>query len=380
MPHDNQNPFHARLTENRLLTKTGSQKEVRHLVVELAGSGLTYEPGDSLGVYPSNRIEDVEALLKILDATGSEPVLLPKTEAALPFREALSERLYILAEPPRKLLQLLFEKHPPGAGRERLAQLLDPSQPAAGAYLENRHVVDVLEDFPAAHLTPQELIGVCKRLNPRLYSIASSPLLHPREAHLTIAAVRYESFGKSRVGVGSTFSIDRVPLGEPILPVFVAASHFRLPASTASDLIMVGPGTGVAPFRAFLQHRQAQTATGRNWLFFGDQHRATDFLYEPDFIAWHQNGLLDRLSLAWSRDRPEKIYVQDLLRQSAADVWQWLAGGAAIYVCGDKERMARDVEQALLEIIAAEGRLSPEGASQWLRQARKDNRYQKDVY
>lgn len=374
------NPFFARLTENRLLTRDGSDKETRHLVVDLEGSGLRYNCGDSLGIFCTHRDQDVEDLLAALHLTGEEIVQVPREEP-MPLRQALHTKLYFLAEPGPKFLQEMTELATDPGEKARLEDLLKPENALSTAgYLHPRHAVDLLEEFPSVRFEAQAFVGLMKRLNPRLYSIASAPSVCPEEVHLTIAAVRYETLGRERVGVGSTYSIDRVPLGEPVLPVFIAKSPFGLPASDETDMIMVGPGTGVAPFRSFLMERESRGATGRNWLFFGEQHRATDYLYEEDFERWHQAGLLTHLDLAWSRDQAEKVYVQHLLRQRADEVWSWLQGGASFYICGDAKRMAVDVEEFLLELISERDGVTREEAVATLKVWRKEKRYQKDVY
>jgi sulfite reductase (NADPH) flavoprotein alpha-component len=373
-------PFLARIVENRLLTRPGSGKETRHLVVDLAGSGLSYRPGDSLGVYPTNRPEDVAGVLRAIGAGGGEPVVLPKAGAAVPLREALAARL-ALNKPGRRVLETLAARAAEPAERARLASLLAPeSSSSLAAFLAEREFADLLAEFPSARLGPQELVDHLRRLVPRLYSIASAPEAHPTEAHLTVAVVRYRTNGRERVGVCSTYLADRAPLGRAEVPVFVASSSFRPPEDPARDVIMVGPGTGVAPFRAFLQHRTAIGAPGRHWLFFGEQRRATDFLYEEDWSGWLAAGRLHRLDTAFSRDQPAKIYVQDRMRERAPELWSWIAGGAAFYVCGDARRMARDVDAALHEIAARAGGLGAEGAANYVRQMKKEKRYLRDVY
>lgn len=380
-PYDLNNPFLARITENRLLSKEGSGKEIRHFVVDISGSGLRYEAGDSLGIFPTNREEDVNAILSAIKASGEEPVLVPKHPSPMPFREALSQYLYFLAGPTRKLLQYLRDKTQDADEQKRLDGLLDPaSLEQCNLYLEQRHFVDLLEEFPGGAPSPQDFVGLAKRLTPRLYSIASSPLLFPTEIHLTVAAVRYETNGRQRVGVASTWASDRVAVGERNVPVFVASSHFKPPANDAADLIMVGPGTGVAPFRAFLQERIAKGATGRNWLFFGAQKSAYDYLYGEEFEGLQASGKLHRLSLAWSRDQGHKVYVQDRMREAGAELWSWLQNGAGFYVCGDKERMAKDVDTALHALIVEHGGLSTEQAVDYVKQLKKEKRYQRDVY
>ena len=379
-PYNKDNPFPASVVENRLLTKPGSGKETRHFAVALGGSGLHYKAGDSLGVFPSNQPSEVAEILRRLGASGDEPVALPRAAAPVAIREALTHKL-ALAGPTRKIVESLAAKTSDPAEKARLAGLLAPeSKDILTAFLADREFVDLLAEFPGARLDPQEFVNHLRRLMPRLYSIASSPRLHPNEVHLTVAVVRYETNRRPRVGVATTFLSDRVHVGGTPVPVFVSHSHFGLPEDGARDVIMVGPGTGVAPFRAFLQERAAGGGSGRNWLFFGDQHRATDFLYEDEWPAYLAGRTLARLDTAFSRDQGQKVYVQDRMRENAAEVWGWLKGGASFYVCGDAKRMAKDVETALHDIILEQGGMSAAEAIDYVKQMKKDKRYQKDVY
>ncbi|HVU24351.1 MAG TPA: sulfite reductase subunit alpha [Opitutus sp.] len=375
-------PFPAIVTESRLLTKPGSAKETRHFVVSLAGSGLHYEAGDSLGIYPTNRAVEVAEILTLLGANGDElvsPAVLRLAEP-IALRAALAERLS-LAKPLPSFLGWLATKVTNADEQARLAGLLAPdAREALTSYLGQREYVDLLAEFPSARITPHEFVDHLRRLVPRLYSIASSPKVSPAEAHLTVAVVRYETNGRDRIGVCSTFVADRVDVGVTTVPVFVAHSHFKLPADGAKDVIMVGPGTGIAPFRAFVQDRIASGATGRNWLFFGDQHRATDFLYEEEWAVELARGRLSRLDTAFSRDQERKIYVQDRMRENAAELWAWIEAGGHFYVCGDAKRMARDVDVALHEIVAVRGGLGMAAATDYVRQMKKDHRYLRDVY
>jgi len=374
------NPFWGQVTENRLLSGPGSGKETRHIVVSLADSGLRYKAGDSLGVYPSHRPQDVDAILGQVGASGEEPVALPKAAGTVAFAEALRSKLE-LSKPTRRILETLEAKASDPAEKASLARLLAPeSKEALAAWLGERHYIDLLAEFPSARLRPQELVDHMRRLVPRLYSIASSWRAHPLEAQLTVAAVRYRTNGRDRVGVCSTHLSDRVPVWEGRVPVFVARSPFGPPADGTRDAVMVGPGTGIAPFRAFVEERAALGATGRNWLFFGDQRRASDFLYEEDWARWLADGSLTRMSTAFSRDQPQKIYVQDRMRESAADLWAWIRAGAHFYVCGDASRMAKDVDQALHEVVAGQGGMSPAEAIDYVKLMKKDKRYQRDVY
>jgi sulfite reductase (NADPH) flavoprotein alpha-component len=309
-------PFPARLTENRLLSRAGSGKETRHFVVDLVGSGLTYKAGDSLGVQPANRPEDVAELLLLLGASGDEPVLpaMLKLPAPVPFRDALTDRL-ALAGPTTRIITTLAGKATAPAEQARLKALLAPeAKEQLAAFLAEREYPDLLAEFPSARLAPQEFVDHLRKLMPRLYSIASSSRVYPTQVHLTVAIVRYETNAHRRFGVCSTFLSDRAQIGTTPVPVFVSDSHFGPPADPARDCIMVGPGTGIAPFRAFVQDRVAVGATGRNWLFFGDQKRASDFLYEEEWLGYLQRKQLARLDLAWSRDQAAKVYVQDRMR------------------------------------------------------------------
>lgn len=378
--YNKDNPFPAHLREAYRLTGDGSAKETMHFVVDIAGSGLTYTCGDSLAIFPRNRDEDVEALLAALGASGHEEVSLKRETHPVVLREALTSRVS-LAQPTRRFLQDLAESASDHREQERLAWLLAPEQSeACKAFLDERHYVDLLEEFPSADWSPQTFVDHLRKLVPRLYSIASSPGLYPEEIHLTVAVVRYQTNERARFGVCSTFLTDRVPVKEERFPVFVASSPFGLPPDDATDCIMVGPGTGVAPFRSFIQERVHRGATGRHWLFFGEQHEATDFLYRDDFLGWHRDGHLHRLDLAWSRNQEERIYVQHRMRANAAEIWQWLDGGAHFYVCGDAQRMAKDVEAELLRIFREEGGMDEDAAAQHLKDLKKAKRYQKDVY
>lgn len=374
------NPLPAKMLENRVLNKDGSSKDTRHIVVDIAGSGLTYSVGDSLGVYSTNRPQLVEEIIGLLGATGNEPVTLPRVTAPISLREALTSRLS-LAAPAKKILETMAAKTTDEAERAKLAGLLAPgAEELRETFLGQREYIDLLEEFPGVRLTPQEFADHLRRLVPRLYSIASSPLVHPGQVHLTVAPVRYESNDRRRYGVCSTFFADRVTRRKTPIPVFVAESHFGLPEDPTKDIIMVGPGTGVAPFRAFMQERVATKATGRNWLFFGDQHEATDYLYGDEWKRLLAEGKMARVDLAFSRDQPKKIYVQDRMREAAAELWTWLKGGAYFYICGDAHRMAKDVDVALHEIIAAQGGMDPAAAADYVKQMKKDRRYQRDVY
>ncbi|HMP84319.1 MAG TPA: sulfite reductase subunit alpha, partial [Verrucomicrobiota bacterium] len=387
------NPYPAKLLRNVLLNKPGSAKEVRHYEIALNGSGLSYEAGDALGVVPVNCPELVNDILAALKANPDENVKFGDNIMSL--REALTHH-FDITKPSQELIKAVAgapstssasyqnedQRVEPvlGAPLAELAALLAPEKrDDLKKWLWGRHVVDLLHMLPAP-MPVTEFIPLLRKLTPRLYSISSSPKAHPGEVHLTVSAVRYESHGRERKGVASTFLADRVGDTE-FVRVFVQPSHgFKPPTNGDVPAIMVGPGTGIAPFRAFLEERQATGAKGRNWLFFGDQRRDTDFLYEEQLNAWRQSGFLTRLDLAFSRDQERKIYVQDRMLESAAELWSWLEAGAHFYVCGDASRMAKDVDAALHKIIEQCGGRTPDEAKAYVAKLKSDKRYQRDVY
>lgn len=376
--YSRKNPFPATRTVNRTLTAAGSNKETRHFELDLAGSGLDYEVGDSLGVFPSNDPVLADAILANLGFGGEEPVPTPAGQI-LPIREALI-RSAILTEPSKQLLQALAERDP-SAGH--LETLLDPAaKHDLESFLWGKDVLDLLEEFSAARFSPEEFVRTLRKLQPRLYSIASSRRAVGEAVHLTVAVVRFTSGGKprERKGVCSSFLAERAQ-GHGAVPVFIhAAKHFRLPEDPATNCIMVGPGTGIAPFRAFLQERNASRAPGKNWLFFGEQHAASDFFYKEEFESYLSNGTLAKLDTAFSRDQDYKIYVQHRMLENAETLFQWLREGAIFYVCGDAQRMAKDVDLALHQIAEKAGALTPEQAVEFVSDLKKTKHYRKDVY
>jgi sulfite reductase (NADPH) flavoprotein alpha-component len=371
--YSRKNPFPARLTKIAPLTRGDSGKETVHFEVSLAGSGLAYEAGDSLGVFPTNGPAQVDAVLAAAGLSGDEMV----ESAGTTLREVLTHHV-TLREPSRQLLAAILEKDPSTAFR--LSEFVDPeAKSVMDDWVDGREVVDILEMFPGAKFSADELVKVLRKLQPRLYSIASSPKRHPEAVHLTVAVVRYELHGRKRQGVASTYLADRVD--DHPLPVFIhSARHFRPPEDSTLPLIMVGPGTGIAPFRAFLQEREATGAAGKTWLFFGDRNRATDFLYEDEITGWRDKGILHRLDTAFSRDQAAKIYVQNRMLENAGELWKWLEEGACFYVCGDASRMAKDVDHALHRIIEQAGGKSEEEAAAYVEEMKKTKRYRKDVY
>ena len=379
-PYDKNNPFPARLVDRRRLSAASSQKDTQHFSVSMVGSGLTYKCGDSLGVYPTNNPQTVAAVLKAAGFTGDEQVTIPKDPTPVALGFALSKRLS-LNGPTYKFAQLLHDRATDADEKARLAAAIAETDPEKKkAWMEQREFLDLFEEHPSAKLGAQEFIELLRKLMPRLYSISSAPSRYPDEIHLTVAVVRYETNGRQREGVCSSYLSERARLNEPDVPVFVADSHFGLPADDNVPVIMVGPGTGVAPFRSFVMDRATRGAKGKNWLFFGDQRKDSDFLYADEWAAYLQSGVLTRLDLAFSRDQAAKIYVQDRMRENAAELWQWLQAGAYFYVCGDAKRMAKDVDAALHAIVAEQGGLTPEAAVDWVKQFKKDGRYQRDVY
>ncbi|WP_082060996.1 bifunctional nitrate reductase/sulfite reductase flavoprotein subunit alpha [Pseudomonas abietaniphila] len=362
-------PHHARLSINRRLNGEGASKDTRQVALTLDDSGLAYEAGDALGVWPRNCPALIDELLALTGLQGDQPVSVG-TLGEMPLSQALTSQFEI-ARPSTEVLGFIAER----SGSSELETLLtEPFNSELKDWLWGRQLADVLREFPLS-CSAQELLDHLKPLQPRLYSIASSSKAHPDEVHLTVSAVRY---GK-RKGVSSTFLADRASDGH--VPIFLQPTrHFRVPDEGDVPMIMIGPGTGVAPFRAFLQERQLRADRGRNWLFFGEQHAATDFYYREELEGMQKDGLLTHLSLAFSRDQAEKIYVQHRIREQGAELWRWLQEGARIYVCGDATHMARDVDQALREVIAAHGRLSAEHADEHLRELAGENRYVRDVY
>lgn len=355
------NPYAAPVVSVRPLNAPGSAKEVNHIEFDLsaAGASLAYEAGDALGVFPQNDPALVSAILAALGADGEEAV--PTLAGELPLRRALTE-CYDLGKPPATLLELLG----------LTPEVLNQKSP----------IIDLLDALQAAPIKPNvnQWLTTCRKLAPRLYSISSSPKAHPGHVHLTVGAVRYEHAGRARKGVCSTFLAERA-LTHGQVSVFVHSNKaFRPPADPATPMIMVGPGTGIAPFRAFLEERAATRAPGKNWLFFGDQKASTDFLYRDELAALQSSGVLTRLDLAFSRDQAEKIYVQHRMLEAATELFDWLEQGAHFYVCGDASRMAKDVDAALHQVVEKAGGKSPAEAAAYIQSLKTAKRYQRDVY
>lgn len=370
-PYSKERPLVAQLAVKQKITGRGSDKDVRHIEIDLADSGLHYKPGDALGVWFDNDPLLVDELLQLLWLQGDEPVEAEnKTQ---PLREALRYHFELTQN-----TALIVDKYAALSRDEKLVALLaDKSK--LQHYAHNTPIVDMVRQAPA-NLSAEQLLGLLRPQAPRLYSIASSPAENKNEVHITVGVVRYQIAGRTRSGGASSFLADRLEEdGE--LRVFIEHNeNFRLPANTQTPVIMIGPGTGIAPFRAFMQQRQADGAEGKNWLFFGNPHFTEDFLYQVEWQRYVKQGLLTRIDLAWSRDQQHKVYVQDKLREQGAEVWRWIEEGAYIYVCGDANRMAKDVENVLLALVAEHGGMDAEQADEFLTELRLERRYQRDVY
>jgi sulfite reductase (NADPH) flavoprotein alpha-component len=373
------NPCIAKVKRMFNLSGPDAPKHTAHYEIDLSGSGLEYTPGDSLAVQPQNDPALVDDMLAALGFSGAEIVKHPKTAAEVPIRQALIEGA-LITEIDNKLIKAIVEKT---GGNTPLAELALPEKKEdLKNYLWGRFVIDLLLENPTAKFTPEEFMLTQKKLNIRLYSISSSQKAHPEEVHLTIATVRYTSHGRARGGVASTYLAERVTPNETLIPCFVNhGKGFRLPEpQEETPIIMCGPGTGIAPFRAFLEERKATNAQGKSWLFFGEVSSKSCFFYQEEFEAYLADGTLTKLSTAWSRDQAEKIYVQHKMLESGAELWAWLEQGAIFYVCGDASRMASDVDKALHTIIEKEGGKTPEEAVAYMQALKDAKRYRRDVY
>jgi sulfite reductase (NADPH) flavoprotein alpha-component len=370
--------FRGRHLVNVRLTGPGSEKDTRHHEIALDRDGATYLPGDALGVHAHNAPALVERIVTCLGATGEEPVA-GADGTSLPLHRALTE-IYNLTTPSRRLFEVMA-----AGGATEFQPLLDRTQAEAlkrylSGWNEAHDVLDVLEAHPEVRLTPAELVGTLRKTLPRLYSIASSLKAHPGLVHLLVVSVRYTIRGRVREGICSTWLADYWPIGASAdMYLQNQQKHFALPGNPATPIIMIGPGTGLAPFRAFIEERRVLGATGPNWLFFGEQHRASEFFYGDELTGYARDGWL-RLDVAFSRDQADKVYVQHRMREQARDLWAWLENGAELFVCGDKERMAADVDRELHRIVEAEGARSPDQAREYVDALRRAKRYQRDVY
>ena len=365
------NPFPATLITNQKITGRQSDKDVRHLEFDLAGSDLHYQAGDALGVWFDNDPKLVDEVLSLAQIDPTTEVIIERKMQTI--STALLSHLELTQNTPAFVKGYAALVH-----NEQLNDLVADNQ-ALQELVQRTPIVDVLHKFPAK-LTAEQLVSLLRPLTPRLYSISSSPAEVGEEVHLTVGVVRFEHEGRARSGAASSFLADRVE-EDGAVRVFVEHNdNFRLPNDATKPIIMVGSGTGVAPFRAFMQQRVVDEASGKNWLIFGNPHFASDFLYQTEWQQFAKEGFLHKYDFAWSRDQEKKIYVQDKIRENSTALWQWLQEGAYFYVCGDAAKMAKDVEQALLEVIAKEGNLSPDEAEDYLNELREEKRYQRDVY
>jgi sulfite reductase (NADPH) flavoprotein alpha-component len=378
--YNKSNPFFATIKERYNLTLPGSKKNTQHLVLDIEGSGLTYQVGDSLGVFPANNEELVTKTLRAMRTKGDELVIDKHTGEGLSIRDFITKKANV-TDLSKKLLSIIAQEQPNPAKKEALQEVLaEGAQERFKAYLEKHELWDALEENHEVSFPLQELCNLLMPLLPRLYSISSSMSVVGEEVHLTVGVLKYLTNGHQRVGVCTHYLCEVMPLHQPLLPVYIQPHHgFTLPSTSEASMIMIGPGTGVAPFRAFMQERMAHHAAGRHWLFFGECNRATDFFYQDYWTDLEKQGKL-RLDVAFSRDQPEKVYVQHRMMAKGAELYQWLMEGAYLYVCGDASRMAKDVEATLHEVIRVHGHKSEAEARAMVKKLRTEKRYLRDVY
>ncbi|MCY1686037.1 NADPH-dependent assimilatory sulfite reductase flavoprotein subunit [Yersinia enterocolitica] len=370
-PYSKAAPLTAQLSVQQKVTGRNSEKDVRHIEIDLGDSGLRYQPGDALGIWFDNDPALVEELLALLWLKGDEQVSIDGQNISL--SQALRSQLELTQN-----TTLIVDKYAALSRDEKLIALL-ADKPALQHYAKNTPIVDMVRQAPS-DLNADQLVALLRPLTPRLYSIASSQAETESEVHITVGVVRYDIDGRSRTGGASGYLADRLEVDGDIRIFIEHNDNFRLPVNPETPVIMIGPGTGIAPFRAFMQQREADGATGKNWLLFGNPHFTEDFLYQVEWQRYVKDGLLTRIDLAWSRDQAHKIYVQDKLREQGAELWNWIQQGAHIYVCGDANRMAKDVEQVLLDVVALHGAMDAEQADEYLSELRLARRYQRDVY
>lgn len=370
------NPFKAEVLENFNLNGRGSNKETRHLEISLEGSGLSFEPGDALGIYPENDPALVVQLLAELTWSPEETVTVNKQGDVRSLREALISHYEITV-----LSRPLLERIGQLSSNEKLRDLLAPgNEDKLKCYLDGRDLVDLVRDFGPWGGSAQDFVSILRKIPHRLYSIASSFAANPDEVHLTIGAVRYEAHGRERKGVCSIFAAEHLEAGNKVQVFVQQNENFKLPKDPESPIIMIGPGTGVAPYRSFMQEREETGAGGKSWMFFGDQHFRTDFLYQTEWLKWLKSGILTKMDVAFSRDQAEKVYVQHRMIEHHKELFEWLEQGAYVYICGDEKHMAHDVHNILLDIIEKEGGMSREKAAEYLAEMQQQKRYQRDVY
>lgn len=372
--YSRKNPFKAEVLENINLNGRGSNKETRHLELSLEGSGLTFEPGDSLGVFPENDPAIVDLILEEIKMDPEEVVNI--NNQLLSLKEALSSHLEITV-----LTKSLLGKVAQLTGNVHLQELLSPgNEEKLKTYREGRDLLDLIRDFGKWGDSTQEFVSTLRKMPARLYSIASSLSANPDEVHLTIGAVRYNTHGRERNGVCSILCSERIQPGDT-LPIYIQQNkNFKLPLNPETPIIMIGPGTGVAPFRSFMQEREETGAEGKAWMFFGDQHFVTDFLYQTEWQKWLKSDTLSKMDVAFSRDTDEKVYVQHRMIENSAELFQWLEDGASVYICGDEKNMADDVHETLIKIIEKEGIMSSAEATAYLANMQQQKRYQRDIY
>lgn len=372
--YNRKNPFPAKLLVNRLLTSENSSKETRHYEISIAGSGLSYEAGDAMCVVPTNCPQLVADIVKALGCTGTEDE--PVNGELMTLSEALRTHFEIKT-PSKEFVEEIAKR----SGDQELNGILQAGdKEKLSDYLWGRDTLDLLLQFPAVEFSAAEFLSLLKPLQHRAYSISSSSKLTPETVHLTVASVRYDAHGRHHKGVCSTFLADLVDDSSNVKIFFTPNNNFRVPSDDSLPMIMVGPGTGIAPFRAFLQERQARNANGKNWLFFGDRNASTDFIYREEIEAMQTSGLLTKLDLAFSRDQAEKIYVQDRMKEHGAELFAWLEQGGYFFVCGDAYRMAKDVDQALHDVVREHGKMNLVQAVEYVNSLKKDKRYVRDVY
>lgn len=375
-PYSRKNPFRAEILDNINLNGRGSSKETRHLELSLEGSGLEYEPGDSLGIYPENDPELVGKLLDEMSWDPDELITINKKGEQQSLREALISiyEITVLTKP-------LLEKAAPLSDNNDLHKLVEKgNEESLREYITGRDLLDLGRDFAPWNVPASEFVKILRKIPPRLYSIASSPTANPDEVHLTIGTVRYETHERARTGVCSGQCAERTEPGD-LLPVYIQHNpNFKLPEDTDTPIIMIGPGTGAAPFRAFLEEREETEAEGKTWMFFGDQHFRSDFIYQVEWQRWLKEGVLTKMDVAFSRDTEEKVYVQHRMLEKSEEFYNWLMEGAVVYVCGDEQYMASDVHEAIRTILQQEGGMSEQDADAYIEDMQQQKRYQRDVY
>ena len=376
--YDRKNPFMATVTEAYCISE-GSGKETNHYVVSLKDSGIRYKPGDSLGFYPTNNYELVKETIRKIGAKKKDTIE-DKDGEETTLADALHYK-FTIHRAGKKFLSAVVKKMNKGKDKEDLKKILDDRE-EVDKYLFTRDCIDILNEYPV-HFTPQEFVDTLSPITPRLYSISSSPKAHPREVHLTVAIVKYNNFERDRFGLATGDLSNRIEVNKTRIPVYIQSTkEFVIPEDRSKNIIMVGPGTGIAPFRAFLEQRIEENGTGMNWLFFGDIHEKSTFFYKDEWFEAMKNGNLQKLTTAFSRDQEHKIYVQHRLLNNSKEIWKWLQAGAYFYVCGDKQYMAKDVHSALIEIAQKEGKLKKEDAENYINQTlmKDERRYLRDVY